>query len=225
MPIDLNCLLCQLEIQLAKYYSLLAQQGKKQGKKQDKSSHYQEKAAVRVAAINKYMWSARMGYFFDYDLAAQAISPVKSLAGVLPLFIQIATPAQAAQVADIIESEFLREGGLITTVQTSLQPSPQKSGQQWDAPNGWAPLHWFTVQGLIHYQHKSQHQPLADTIMRRWVNTVATFFAHSGKIMEKYDVCQPVNQATGGEYDVQEGFGWTNGVTQVLYQWLGTVDE
>jgi neutral trehalase len=33
--------------------------------------------------------------------------------------------------------------------------------------------------------------------------------------MEKYDMSEPFNQA-GGEYDVQEGFGWTNGVTQVF---------
>jgi alpha,alpha-trehalase len=31
--------------------------------------------------------------------------------------------------------------------------------------------------------------------------------------MEKYDMCEPFNQAGGTEYDVQEGFGWTNGVT------------
>ncbi|MEC8297680.1 MAG: trehalase family glycosidase, partial [Pseudomonadota bacterium] len=31
-------------------------------------------------------------------------------------------------------------------------------------------------------------------------------------LLEKYNVCEPEIKAGGGEYDVQLGFGWTNGV-------------
>ena len=98
----------------------------------------------------------------------------------------------------------MQKGGLITTSITS--------NQQWDAPNGWAPLHWFTVQGLKHYEYKT----LAQTIKSRWLNTVEVYFKQTGKLMEKYNVCQQSDKAEGGEYDVQEGFGWTNGVYQAF---------
>jgi alpha,alpha-trehalase len=35
-------------------------------------------------------------------------------------------------------------------------------------------------------------------------------------LLEKYDVEQPELLAGGGEYDVQDGFGWTNGVLLCL---------
>lgn len=196
MPVDLNCLLYQLESQLAKLCSLLGEQ--------ERGDKYRQKAAQRQAAIKNYLWSPDEGFFFDFDLTTQTQSRVKSLAGVLPLFSGIATPKQATKVAAVIENQFMKPGGLITTL--------TGTGQQWDSPNGWAPLHWFAVQGLSLYKFDT----LAENISRRWLNTVEDFFARSGKLMEKYDVCEPVNQAGGGEYDVQEGFGWTNGVARVF---------
>ena len=40
--------------------------------------------------------------------------------------------------------------------------------------------------------------------------------AADGVLMEKYDVDDPGIRAEGGEYEVQEGFGWTNGVYVAL---------
>ncbi|NMR28050.1 hypothetical protein HH219_21435 [Pseudoalteromonas sp. NEC-BIFX-2020_015] len=31
-------------------------------------------------------------------------------------------------------------------------------------------------------------------------------------------LCEPDNRAGGGEYSVQQGFGWTNGVTSRFYR-------
>ncbi len=196
VPIDLNCLLYQTEILLAGYYRELSDESM--------SANYLKKAATRRQAILCYLWSENAGYFFDYHLDNQCQSKVKSLAGVLPLFTQLISEQQALQVADNLAADFLQSGGLVTTLVTT--------GQQWDAPNGWAPLQWFAVQGLLNYQHNE----LAIEVMQRWQQTVAQFFGHSGKLMEKYNVCQPDVAAGGGEYDVQEGFGWTNGVYQAF---------
>lgn len=38
--------------------------------------------------------------------------------------------------------------------------------------------------------------------------------------MEKYNVTDVHSVATGGEYEVQHGFGWTNGVTLGFYKLL-----
>jgi alpha,alpha-trehalase len=192
IPVDLNCLLYKQERLLCEYYLALGEK--------EVSSTYLNHALRRKSAINRYMWSSKYRYFMDYDISAQSQSPVYSLAGVLPLFVKLANSNQAEEVSKAIENKFLQKGGLITT---SI-----KSNQQWDAPNGWAPLHWFAVQGLTHYEYTS----LAQTIKSRWLNTVEDYFEQTGKLMEKYNVCQQSDKAEGGEYDVQEGFGWTNGV-------------
>jgi alpha,alpha-trehalase len=192
LPVDLNCLLYKQEKLLAQYYETLGNEAL--------SIVYTKYAATRKSAIQRYMWAENDGFYMDYDLDKKSNSSVKSLAGVLPLFVELADSNQAEQVSEVIDNEFLQQGGLVTTV--------IESGQQWDSPNGWAPLHWFTVQGLLKYQKKC----LAITIQKRWLNTVETYFQQTGKIMEKYNVCQQNHKAGGGEYDVQDGFGWTNGV-------------
>lgn len=192
LPVDLNCLLYKQEKLLAQYFGALGDEAS--------SLVYTKYATTRKSAIQRYMWSEQDGFYMDYDLDKKSNSSVKSLAGVLPLFVELADANQAKQVSEVIENDFLQQGGLVTTV--------IESGQQWDSPNGWAPLHWFTVQGLLKYQNKC----LAITIQQRWLNTVETYFQQTGKIMEKYNVCQQNHKAGGGEYDVQEGFGWTNGV-------------
>jgi alpha,alpha-trehalase len=192
LPVDLNCLMYKQEKLLAQYYEILGNETSR--------VVYAKYAATRKSAIQRYMWSEYDGFYMDYDLDKKSNCSVKSLAGVLPLFVELADANQAEQINAVIEDEFLQQGGLVTTV--------IESGQQWDSPNGWAPLHWFTVQGLLKYHHKC----LAVTIQQRWLNTVEMYFQQTGKIMEKYNVCQQSNKAGGGEYDVQEGFGWTNGV-------------
>jgi len=192
LPIDLNCLLYKQEVILAQYYEI-------QGEI-NTSIDYKRLATDRKLAIQKFMWSEDDGYYMDYDIDKNALCQIKSLAGVLPLFVKLADERQAKKVSLVLQKEFLKQGGLITTL--------IKSSQQWDSPNGWAPLHWFAVRGLLNFQHYN----LAVTIIKRWLLTIEEYYQQSGKIMEKYNVCQTRIEAGGGEYDVQEGFGWTNGV-------------
>ena len=95
---------------------------------------------------------------------------------------------------------FLKDGGLVTTL--------KNSGQQWDAPNGWAPLQWMAVNGLLAYGYREE----AKEIMRRWLALNEKVFKDTGKMMEKYNVEDLSLLSGGGEYETQDGFGWTNGV-------------
>ena len=118
-----------------------------------------------------------------------------------PLFLNLATPARAALVAKKIEDEFLKPGGLVTTL--------CENGQQWDAPNGWAPLQWVAIQGLRNYGEDA----LAKEIAARWVRKNIAGYRQTGKLVEKYNVTTTGgDEGGGGEYAVQIGFGWTNGV-------------
>src|SRR3546814_4892497 len=75
----------------------------------------------------------------------------------------------------------------------------------------WAPLQWIAVQGLDRYNHTA----LADQLASRWVRTVSGFYDCTGRMVEKYDIESGL-AGGGGEYPVQDGFGWTNGVTRAL---------
>lgn len=192
LPIDLNCLLYFLEKTLVHAYRQLPDHTPVEVMK--------DRARQRKAAILKHGWDAERGFFFDYNYLKANCSEVHTLAGVFPLFSQIADAEQAARVAQVLEKRFLRAGGLATT--------EAYSGQQWDAPNGWAPLQWVAYRGLLNYGH----QELAEKIRQRWLALCEKTYAATGKMMEKYDVENPNAQGGGGEYPNQDGFGWTNGV-------------
>ena len=165
---------------------------------------FEELAACRETAIQKYFWNEERGFYFDYDIARGQQNKAMTLAGVFPLFFKVATEEQAKAVAGTIEKNFLMSGGVVTTLETT--------GQQWDAPNGWAPLQWITIVGLENYGH---HE-LAAEVASRWVNLNSDVFKRTGKLMEKYNVVDTHLEAGGGEYPGQDGFGWTNGVLLAL---------
>ena len=202
VPIDLNCLLYKLEILLSQFYAELLENGL--------SIKFAAYAQIRKDAINEYMWDEQGCFYHDFNFIKGQKTSTQSLAACLPLFCQIASTLQAKHIAHTLENSFLMEGGLVTTL--------NDSEQQWDAPNGWAPLQWFAVVGLINYEFK----PLSVKIMKRWMTTVEQQFITDNNMMEKYNVQHSQHVAKGGEYEVQHGFGWTNGVSLAFYKLLGT---
>lgn len=196
VPVDLNCLLYTLELALAKASAL--------GGNMNAAKEFAEKAGNRKAAIHKYCWNNDTGFFCDYNLQAQHKQQTRTAAGLFPLFVKIATAEQAGRVASTTEQYLLKPGGLVTTV--------KNTGQQWDAPNGWAPLQWVAYAGL-HYYNELE---LANEIRERWLSLNERVFQQTGKLMEKYNVEDMDTPAGGGEYEGQDGFGWTNGIYVAL---------
>ena len=192
IPVDLNALLYHLEQTLSEAYT---EKGDA-----DQASFYEQRAINRKAALMRYCWDAEKGFFYDYDFVARESTEVPSLAGVYPLYFNLASPGQADSVGQVVERDFLKAGGVLTTL--------SETGQQWDAPNGWAPLQWMTIKGLRNYGQEA----LADSIRNNWVALNVKVYKNTGKMVEKYNVTNTTLEAGGGEYPVQDGFGWTNGV-------------
>jgi alpha,alpha-trehalase len=195
VPVDLNSLLYQLEITLSRAYA--------SSKDEEK---YREAAARRQAAIHRYLWNEPLQAFSDYNWRTSTVTDRLSAAMVAPLFFGLATQPQAKAVATTVRERLLASRGLTTT--------PIATGQQWDAPNGWAPLQWMAIDGLNRYGESQ----LAETIAQRWVEQNVAVFRKTGKLVEKYDVTSPDVAAGGGEYPLQDGFGWTNGVLRALLE-------
>lgn len=192
VPVDLNCLLYTLEDTLAKAYEQVG--------KQELAMSARRAADQRRAAILETCWHEPDGFFYDYDFAHSRLTNVPTLAAAFPLFVGIANPTQAERVHTYLKTHFLQAGGWVTTL--------QQTGQQWDWPNGWAPLQWVVYQGLLNYGFTDT----AHTARDRWLALNDKVFKATGKMTEKYNVADAALTTGGGEYPNQDGFGWTNGV-------------
>jgi alpha,alpha-trehalase len=201
IPVDLNCLLYHLEQTIAEAYELKTDS--------DTARKYHSLAEKRKLAIQQYCWNYDKGFYFDFDFVEERQKETGTLAAAYPLFFKIATEEQAQLVAHVIKDKFLKAGGLVSTLKSSRQ--------QWDSPNGWAPLQWITITGLENYGHTE----LAKTIAKRWIQLNTDVFKRTGKLMEKYNVIDTQLEAGGGEYAGQDGFGWTNGVLLALIKKYG----
>ncbi|MGN6650240.1 alpha,alpha-trehalase TreA [Trinickia sp.] len=198
IPVDLNALLYGLERTLAKAYRLQGEASR--------AENMDARAAARAEGIRRWLWDTRIGAFADYDFVHRALRDRLTAATVYPLFAGVASRQQASAVAQSIKRGLLRPGGMATT--------EAATGQQWDEPNGWAPLQYLAVTGLRRYGE----QALARTIATRWIHTNVDYYARTGKLVEKYDIGRNAagESAGGGEYPLQDGFGWTNGVLRAL---------
>ncbi|HEY0940388.1 MAG TPA: alpha,alpha-trehalase TreF [Steroidobacter sp.] len=195
IPPDLNSLLYQLELTIAKGCEITADAGCVQQMK--------GKAEARKAAITRYLWNEQAGAFTDYDWRKKQLGAQVTAATVYPLYFNAASKEQGKAVAVSVRSTLLKPHGLVATA--------VETGEQWDAPNGWAPLQWLAIKGLSNYGE----QQLAQTIAQRWVGKNLQVFRATGKLVEKYDVTSD-SAGGGGEYPLQDGFGWTNGVLRKL---------
>lgn len=192
IPVDLNCLLLHTEEVLLQLYTGNGNAAL--------ASAFKEKVNNRKKAIQQYCWNEEKRFYFDYQFVDGNTTSQHTIAALYPLFFNLATAEQAAAVAKMVKEKFLQQGGVLTTLNAT--------GQQWDAPNGWAPLQWMTYKGLKNYGHDQ----LAAEIKKRWMHANETEYARTGKMMEKYDVTDTGCKAGGGEYPNQDGFGWSNGV-------------
>jgi alpha,alpha-trehalase len=196
VPIDLNSLLFGLEQAIA---AGCARAGDARC-----AEEFARRAAARRTAVDRYLWNRALGVYHDYRWTRRAQVPRLSAATLYPLFVGLAAESQATAVAAAVSRDLLKDGGVVTT--------PRLSGQQWDAPNGWAPLQWIAIAGLRRYSLS----PLAASIACRWLGNVNRVYGESGKLVEKYDVTAAGKPGGGGEYPTQDGFGWTNGVMREL---------
>ena len=196
VPVDLNSLLYGLELTIGAACHEARDDACK--------TEFEQRATARRAALDRYLWDGESGVYLDYRWTRRRRIRRLTAATLYPLFVGAASDAQAAGVTHSVERRLLAAGGIVT--------SPIDTGQQWDAPNGWAPLQWIAVDGLRRYGHMT----LAGLIACRWMNGVNRVYRESGKLVEKYDVVDAGRRGGGGEYPTQDGFGWTNGVMRQL---------
>jgi alpha,alpha-trehalase len=163
---------------------------------------WRSRAASRRDLINTLMWDEEAGLYYDYNFRTRQRRRYDFATTFFPLWAGIASPAQAARLRENL-SRFEAPGGLLT--------STAVTGNQWDAPFGWAPLQMIAVDGLRRYGFHED----ANRIAAKFVSLVAKEFDEHGTIVEKYDVRRRESDVAAdikfGYSANQVGFGWTNG--------------
>ncbi|MEM6450670.1 MAG: trehalase family glycosidase [Cyanobacteria bacterium P01_D01_bin.105] len=203
LPVCLNVLLHQMEQDMAEIYRLL-----------DDANHiglWNTRAAARQRSINQYLWDEEEGQYYDYHTSRERRSHYEFATTFYPLWAGIASPEQAASVVANL-AKFEAPGGVRT--------STHFSGNQWDAPFGWAPLQLIAIEGLQRYGYTEAAERLA----RRFITLIVNDFERTGSLLEKYDIeaCSGdvSNEIHFGYSSNEVGFGWTNGVVLALLDLL-----
>jgi alpha,alpha-trehalase len=192
-PVCLNSLLYKTEKDLERMSETL-------GKKSE-AEHWKKLAAERQANIQKYLWDAERGRFFDYDFDKKQRSTYDYITTFYPLWAGLATPEQARAVTSHI-GIFEKLGGLMM--------SPYETGGQWDAPYAWAPTQLVAVVGMRRYGLDED----ANRASYEFLSAVAENFRRDGTLREKYNAVTRSSETavTAGYHMNIVGFGWTNGV-------------
>ena len=83
----------------------------------------------------------------------------------------------------------------------------------------WAPYHTWIVDYLRKNSTKTYAKAL--DIAQRFVSTVHCGWNKTGYFFEKYNADVMGGYGEGGEYVVQDGFGWTNSAVIKFMEWFG----
>jgi alpha,alpha-trehalase len=190
-PVCLNSLLYKTEKDLERLSRELG--------RERESEDWEQQAAKRRDSINKYLWNAARGLFFDYDFTKQTQSSYEYVTTFYPLWAGLASPEQAASV--LRSSRVFEQPG-------GLAMSAQETTGQWDYPYGWAPTNLIAVEGLRHYGYQAD----ANRISEKFLTMVLENFRRDGTIREKYNVVTRSSEThVGAGYTANViGFGWTN---------------
>ena len=202
-PVCLNSLLYLMEVQAAEIQLILGHHSA--------SAIWAKRARERRERINRLMWDAKDGLYYDYNFKTNGVRRYPFVTTFYPLWAGIASASQAARVVTNL-SLFERPGG--------LQTSTTRSGSQWDAPFGWAPMQMIAVAGFRRYGYDSA----ANRISVKFLSLILKEFQEHNVIVEKYDVERRESQIRSslkfGYTSNEIGFGWTNAVFLELYAGL-----
>ncbi|MBO5060994.1 MAG: alpha,alpha-trehalase [Clostridia bacterium] len=161
---------------------------------------WKERADEHLKRIRKYMKNDSE-LFLDYNFVDNTFSEIFSAASFFPMAYMLATKDEAKTIVKNL-SRIEESFGI-----TACEEYETEGIYQWHYPNGWAPLQYIVVQGLVNYGYIDD----AIRIANKYTNMVENVFEKNGNIWEKYNVREgSVNVVD--EYDMPPMMGWSAGV-------------
>ncbi|XP_011348152.2 trehalase isoform X2 [Ooceraea biroi] len=210
IPVDLNTIIYRNAVLLAKY--------NRQMGNQTKSAYYDGIAEKWKVGVEMVLWHEEVGAWLDYDISNDIKRDYFYPTNILPLWTNCYDTSKktdyVSKVLKYLEKNqiMLNQGGIPTTL--------EHSGEQWDYPNAWPPLQYFFIMSLNN-TGDAWAQRLAYEVGERWVRSNYKAFNETHSMYEKYDATVSGGHGGGGEYEVQLGFGWSNGIVMDLLDKYG----
>ncbi|XP_017126388.2 trehalase isoform X1 [Drosophila elegans] len=206
VPVDLNAYLYWNAKMIAEFHS-------KAGNTK-KVIEYENKAEKLLLGIQEVLWNEEVGCWLDYDMKNEKPRNYFVSTNLSPLWAKAFnisdTEKISAKIMAYIEKNKLDTypGGVPNTLATP--------GEQWDFPNVWAPMQYIVVEGLNNL-NTPEAKNMSKKWATRWVKSNFKAYTDNFDMYEKYNAEVFGGHGTGGEYEVQTGFGWSNGV---IIEWL-----
>uniref|UniRef100_A0A0A9AGR2 Trehalase n=1 Tax=Arundo donax TaxID=35708 RepID=A0A0A9AGR2_ARUDO len=226
IPVDLNTFIYKMERDIAFFAEITGEK--------TTTKEFSEAAKARQFAIDSILWNSEMEQWLDYwlptDANFQGVYQWRSnsqnrnifASNFIPIWVNAHHHSGLVKFVDEAKSmrvlRSLKASGLLQT--SGIVASLSNTGQQWDFPNGWAPLQHLIVEGLMNFG-SSEARELAEDIATRWVRTNYAAYKASVVMYEKYDVQSCGKPGGSSEYKHQTGFGWSNGVVLSFLEEFG----
>ncbi|CAG9863924.1 unnamed protein product [Phyllotreta striolata] len=200
VPVDLNAFLFKAFKAVHKFHLIL--------QNEEAARFWQEKMEKWREAIDAILWHEEDGTWYDYDRKLKKPRRYFWASNLTPLWAG-AFPEDQRQQRGAKTVQYLNKIG-ITKLKGGVPSSLLPTGQQWDFPNAWSPYQNLIIIGLDKSKDPNAVE-LAKELAFKWVNSNIKAF-HENKVMfEKYSAESSGSFGGGGEYQIQAGFGWSNG--------------
>lgn len=212
IPVDLNAIIAGALQYVSVFYVLMLDL--------QKSAEYAALAASWRDSIEAVLWDEEDAMWYDYDIQDNLHRKYFYSSNVAPLWQNAVSSSFVKANGPRILSHLEKSGGLDFPggVPTSLI----RSGEQWDFPNVWPPEVSIVVNALDNIG-TVEAKALALEVAQTFVRSCHWGFQEYKQMFEKYDAENPGKFGGGGEYNVQFGFGWSNGAVLEFLQKYGSV--
>ncbi|XP_055536716.1 trehalase isoform X3 [Wyeomyia smithii] len=182
-----------------------------------KTTMYEAKADELKKAIQAVLWNDEEGIWLDYDLINKKHRDYFVPTNLSPLWTGCYDKEDTSlpkKVLAYIERLKLDQfpGGVPNTL--------SNTNEQWDFPNVWPPMQHMLVMGLDGLDSQ-ETKDLAFKWAQRWVRGNYIAYNETHAMFEKYNAEVLGGHGGGGEYEVQTGFGWSNGAVMDLMHKYG----
>ncbi|PVU97335.1 hypothetical protein BB559_002078 [Furculomyces boomerangus] len=245
IPSDLNAIMYNNQKIISDLSKILAEntQNKDERNKLLSTSYIFEKLKDQTFRnIINLLFDKETGMFNDYSIKKGSHTGIWSIANAWPYwyFADLIDEKFSSRAWENIDQIIKNNSG-------GIPVSLIDTGLQWDYPDAWPPLQYTTIKGLLlssEYvksrmpQTSKKYRQMALTISNQlvgsafcaWYKTGGSIpgllkklpgVEDDGHIFEKFNSTDFGNPAGGGEYTVQAGFGWTNGIILWLMDMFG----
>lgn len=210
VPVDLNAIIYWNAKLLSKFFKIL---------NRPKEAEVYEKISDKwLEAVDAILWDPELGAWLDYDLLNNKKRDYVYPSNLSPLWTNCYPADKKSDYTEKVVNYMIKRKVLDNL--GGVPASLEHTGEQWDYPNAWPPHQYIIIMGLEN-ANTTVTKRFAFELAEKWVQNNYKAYTQTKAMYEKYDATVVGGHGGGGEYEVQLGFGWTNGVIMELLDRYG----